>query len=247
MAKTTYDKDFYKSQMDGSRLSASIILPMVFNLINPKSMVDIGCGLGTWLSAASELGIKDILGVDGDYIDKDMLYIPSEKFNSHDLKTKFSSDRKFDLAISLEVAEHLPDSAAATIVDTLTSLSDTVLFSAAIPGQGGNYHINEQWQDYWIAKFEQKGYNAIDYIRPKVWENPDVEFWYAQNSFIFANDRSLDRNPGLKDEMEKCSNFIPRIVHPEIFDKLSNTDNLGLKGWMKAFPGILKAYAGRKF
>jgi hypothetical protein len=87
-------------------------------------------------------------------------------------------DRKYDLAICLEVAEHLPVSSAGTLVDSITRASDLILFSAAIPLQTGTHHINEQWQDYWAALFDQRGFVASDIVRPAIWGRPDVRWWY---------------------------------------------------------------------
>src|SRR5688572_19921778 len=88
--------------------AARIILPLVFELVKPTSVLDVGCGLGTWLSVCDEFGVKDYLGVDGDYVERTKLTILESKFLSVDLRNRFTTKRKFDLVICLEVAEHLP-------------------------------------------------------------------------------------------------------------------------------------------
>lgn len=105
---------------------------------------------------------------------KKKLEIPEERFLSFELNNPFRIDRQFDLVISLEVAEHLPKECAATFVDSLTRLGPVILFSAAIPFQGGTDHINEQWLDYWAKYFQEKGYVAIDCIRKRIWQNDKV-------------------------------------------------------------------------
>lgn len=100
----------------------------------------------------------------------------------HDLTTSLKSDRLFDLVMSLEVAEHLDAKYAETFVDSLTNFGPVILFSAAVPFQGGEHHVNEQWPSYWEELFAKKGYVAVDAIRKHIWQNPEVEWWYAQKS-----------------------------------------------------------------
>jgi len=116
----------------------------------------------------------------------DMLQIPIDRFRAVDLRFPFDLGRKFDLACSLEVAEHLPQTSAQVYVETLVQAAPIVLFSAAIPGQGGMSHVNEQWQSTWAELFAQHGYEPYDYIRPKIYDNPSVEWWYKQNIVLFC-------------------------------------------------------------
>jgi hypothetical protein len=94
---------------------------------------------------------------------------------------------RFDLAISVEVAEHLPPSHSGRFVKELVALAPVVLFSAAIPLQGGVDHQNERWQSYWQGLFEREGYRALDVIRPRVWDDPEVTPFYAQNALLYAS------------------------------------------------------------
>ncbi len=184
---TIYDDEFYGRHRSGSRNSAEVIVPIIIELVSPKSVVDVGCGIGTWLSVFEKSGIRDFLGLDGDYINPQQLLISLSQFRAVDLAKPFEVGRKYDLAISLEVAEHLPEQAAGAFVDLLTRLAPVVFFSAAIPFQGGTGHINEQWPGYWARHFARNDFVAIDVVRPKVWDNERVEFWYAQNALIFAS------------------------------------------------------------
>lgn len=141
---TVYDERFFEELREGARSSARAVVPLVMRMLAPASVVDVGCGLGTWLAVFAENGISDFLGIDGSYVDPLRLEIPRGRFLPHDLSTPLRLDRRFDLAVSLEVAEHLPGSAAETCVGSLAELAPLVLFSAAIPFQGGTNHVNEQ-------------------------------------------------------------------------------------------------------
>jgi len=210
---------------DGSRRSAQAILRIVFDLVQPQSIVDVGCSIGTWLSVCSAMGATDYTGIDGDYVDRNALLIPRERFLSLDLMRPFNLDRRFDLVISLEVAEHLPKESAEGFVNSLVSLGPVVLFSAAIPFQGGTGHINEQWPDYWARFFLQRGYLAIDCLRPRIWSNPDVQVWYAQNCLLFVHREVLGMSDTLRHEQECCAGRPLSIVHPNHYIGAADAKN----------------------
>ncbi|MGA9752032.1 MAG: class I SAM-dependent methyltransferase [Acidobacteriota bacterium] len=180
-----YGVDFYSNQQAGSHRSAQRLVPWLCDLLRPKSVLDVGCGVGTWLRAFKETGIEDFLGLDGEYVRRDQLQIPAAQFLAQDLTLPFRLDRKFDLVVSLEVAEHLPPEAARGFVASLCAHAPFVLFSAAIPGQGGTHHVNEQWPGYWIDLFADCSFALHDCIRPMLWTDDEVEFWYAQNALLF--------------------------------------------------------------
>src|SRR5690349_14919079 len=136
-----YDNSFYTRISDWSLKSANIIVPLIIDYFHPKSVIDIGCGDGTWLSVFSQYGVVDILGVDGDYVEREVLKIPKERFISCNLDFPLSLNQRFDLAICLEVAEHLKENSSAILVDSIVSLSDIIVFSAAVPFQPGDNHI----------------------------------------------------------------------------------------------------------
>ena len=213
---TMYTPEFYQNQRERSQRSARIVLPLVQGFVQPKSVVDIGCGTGSWLSIwQDELGVADIQGVDGAYVDKAQLFIPTEKFQPHDLALPFDLGRRFDLAMSLEVAEHLSAERAETFVQNLTRLAPVVLFSAAIPHQGGTGHINEQWQDYWANLFNQFDYVPVDVIRRPIWDNPNVAWWYAQNTLMYVHRDELVNYPDLKAAAPPDENTDGlNLVHP---------------------------------
>lgn len=226
---TIYDKQFYDTIRSGSYNSAMEIVPIVNELINPKSVIDVGCGTGIWLSVFRRHGIKDIYGVDGDYIDPSCLEINKEDFLAHDLTIPFSIQRTFDLVVSLEVAEHLSIEYSDLFIETLTQLGPAILFSAAIPCQGGLNHLNEQWPEFWIDLFSRKEYRVIDCIRKKVWQNMNVEWWYAQNIFLYVHEDYL-RSNYLKFERElcRCETYQYSIVHPRNYLEKAKLANLSL-------------------
>ncbi|MEG4336974.1 glycosyltransferase [Microcoleus sp. D3_18_C2] len=215
-----YTRDFYQLIGEGTRTSAREIIPLLLDLLQPilpKSVVDVGCGTGSWLAAFHKLGISDCLGIDGDYVDRTILQIPLNQFQSADLKQPLQINRKFDLAISLEVAEHLPATCAENFVNSLTQLAPVILFSAAIPFQGGVEHVNEQWPQYWVYYFQQNGYAVIDCLRKKIWNNEKVEPWYAQNILIFVKQEYLPGYPRLVNEYQNTELNQLAIVHPKIY------------------------------
>jgi SAM-dependent methyltransferase len=211
-----YTKEFYNTQREGSHRSAKTVVPLILALVKPQSVVDVGCGLGTWLWVFKQFGVEDVIGIDGEHVDRAILEIPSEQFLAFDLTQPIKLDRQFDLVVSLEVAEHLPGECAEIFIKSLTKLGPIVLFSAAIPFQGGTDHLNEQWPDYWANHFRENDYQAIDCIRKQVWQDDQVEWWYAQNTLIFARKEYLREHILLKQELEKsCPPSPLSMVHPK--------------------------------
>jgi SAM-dependent methyltransferase len=212
-----YSEGFYAGIGPGSRSSAQVVLPLVFDLIRPRRVADIGCGSGTWLAVARELGVERVLGVDGVWVTPQSLQIPVESFRSADLCDPLALTETFDLVISVEAAEHLPESRAAGFVADLVSLGKAVLFSGAIPRQGGDRHINEQWQAYWADLFAKHGYAAVDCVRPAVWSDTRVDYWYAQNAILYVAKDLLDSNPALQQAHARTHPTQLSVVHPQLF------------------------------
>jgi SAM-dependent methyltransferase len=183
-----YDKSFFDSVTATSNESAAQIIPWVVKTARPSSVLDVGCGEGAWLAAFRAQGINDLVGVDGRYVDQTRLKITPEQFQVADLAQPLSLGRTFDLAICLEVAEHLPLESAETIIRSVTQHAQVALFSAAIPFQDGTDHINEQWPSYWIQKMAERGFRLFDVIRPQFWNDAQVAFWYRQNLMIFMRE-----------------------------------------------------------
>jgi len=211
-----YNGEFYDSQMDGSVKSAKIVLPVILELLpSINSAVDFGCGAGTWLYVLKNLGISEIRGYDGVWAEKKLL-IPRENFTSVEFdKEAINLERKYDLAISLEVAEHLPESSARNFIKTLTDSSDIVLFSAAIPFQGGTNHINERWQSYWRDIFDSYGFAGTDFPRKKIWNEPDVDICYRQNITLYVKKEKLETIAVTKEYFSDKGQM--DCVHPELY------------------------------
>jgi hypothetical protein len=176
--------------------------------------LDVGCGDATWLSVFRKYGVEDITGIDGAYVSRELLQIPEDRFKEVDLAKPFSLGRVFDLAVCLEVAEHLHAECATGFIKSLAALAPVVLFSAAIPRQGGNHHINEQWPDYWARLFGEHGFRPVDFVRKRVWQNNAVEFWYVQNTLLFVQANLLETNPAFNAEFERTNPNQLSIVHP---------------------------------
>ncbi len=243
--KHTYSEGFFELFQDGSYRSAQVIVPLVLQWVEPKRVVDVGCGVGLWLAVVKEHGIEDVLGIDGDYVSRETLRIPEEHFRAIDLEKPIELREKFDLAISMEVAEHIGPQYADTFVNSLTSLSSVVLFSAAIPFQGGTHHLNEQWPDYWVRRFEKRGYVVVDCIRKHVWENSDVEPWYAQNTVLFVRETELPNYPALERERTLSSMQMLSVVHPALWVNAHTGFEQRIVRSMRKTTDIVRSGAGR--
>jgi SAM-dependent methyltransferase len=212
-----YDARFFESLRDGIRKSAAVAVPLFIRLFQPGSVVDVGCGTGLWVQAFRERGFTDVLGIDGPWAANAYLDIPAALFQEHDLTEPLRLERKFDLALCLEVAEHLPTEAAQALVESLTKLAPIVVFSAAIPSQGGSGHINEQWPSVWTARFAECGYRGFTNLRHQLWSAEGVEVWYRQNMLCFVATNRIDVVTHLT-AMEYESPSAPLdVVHPELF------------------------------
>lgn len=194
--------------------SPNEIVPILQKIFNPTSVVDIGCGVGNFLREFKAKGVETITGIDGAWADKEEISrnIQFDNFEEWDLTKEWQPEVIYDLAISLEVAEHIEPEFADTFVKTLTNCSDNIVFSAAVPGQGGQNHINEQWNDYWIEKFAEKGFVKIDFLKPYFWNNKDIFWWYKQNILFFT--KTPEKYAQFQD------NGLFNIVHKDLFQKV---------------------------
>jgi hypothetical protein len=233
MESSAYDTQYYEAFRNGSRESAQVIVPMILDWVTPASVIDVGCGLGDWLSVFQRAGVQDILGVDGDHVREEQLAIDPRYFVRHDLTTAYRSDRRYDLALSVEVAEHLPEECARPLIESLTSLAPVVLFSAAIPKQRGFHHVNCQWPDYWARLFDDCEFVALDCLRGALWNDPRVDWWYRQNLILYVSRAALETRLKLA--------RLPRVdlplalVHPEMLLSLERDLAEWGTGWEKKY------------
>jgi len=215
MTPKDYNNNFHNVHFQNSINSANELIPLFLNYFKPKSVLDIGCGLGAWLSIF-ERNQCEVFGIDGNYVKPKDLVIDQNKFKAYDLNTPYNLEKKFDLVISLEVAEHIYPKNAKIFIDSMCLHSDIVLFSAAVPGQEGTLHFNEQYNDYWINLFSQNGYQCIDFLRHKIWNNNKISWWYRQNILIFIKDTEINNSHYNLVISEKTSS-LNTYIHPELF------------------------------
>ena len=211
--RPVYDDAFYAARDAATRGAARKMLSLLFGRVEIDSVCDVGCGVGTWLSVAGALGAGRVRGFEGAWVKDKPLAVDADRLTFQDLAAPLAGEEAFDLAVCLEVAEHLPESRAESFVRELTARAPMILFGAAVPGQGGQGHVNEQPQSYWAALFEARGYDAYDPLRPALWRDDEVPWWYRQNALVYAEAGSdaaralAGTEPALLD-----------VVHPAMFD-----------------------------
>lgn len=217
MKPNIYKESFFDSHLADSISSAKEIIPKVLQYIQPASVIDVGAGVGTWLLIWEKLGVSDLVGVDGSYVNKEKLLIEKNKFITANLDNGFKIDRKFDLVECLEVAEHIQPKNAENFITSLCKLGDIVLFSAAVPGQEGTMHYNEQYPDFWIALFAKNNFTPYDCLRRQLWTNDKVSWWYRQNIMFFISDGAKEKYPAIIREYQN----VLSLVHPELLNHKS--------------------------
>lgn len=223
-----YDENFYRKQRELCQRYSSVILPVVSEYIHPRNVIDVGCALGGWLEFWQKNFGAEIYGIDGDYVDRSQLFIDEKDFHPANLEERINLNRRFDLAMTIEVAEHLSPARADSFVEDLTRLSDVILFSAAAPATGGVNHVNEQWQSYWAQKFLRLGYVAVDCIRSRIWTDNRISDIRKQTAFIYVKSTELYRYPELNEfYLKHRDTLIYDLIHLLVFAnrliKLKNT------------------------
>lgn len=217
MSKSLYSKGFYAQNIKSSTPSSHAILGKLFPHYLPKSVVDFGCGSGAWLAGAEALGASELRGFDGPWVDPRELTSPNIDFSPINFENEFPNiTKKYDLAISVEVAEHIGESRTEDFINLVASASDVVIFSAAIPYQGGTHHVNEQPQSYWIKLFSDAGFEHYDIFRAAIWNNENVRWWFRQNIFLMVHRESnaIDRNV-----LRSLEAPLVDVVHPANFQR----------------------------
>jgi SAM-dependent methyltransferase len=241
-----YDKEYFGTIRRGAEAAAPRIVSEVLKILSPRSVIDVGCGVGTWLAEFQRCGITDVVGIDGDYIDANALAIEPRFFIARDLRRRLDINRRFDLAISLEVAEHLPQECALGFVGELVNLAPTVLFSAAVPFQRGEEHANEQWPDYWAQLFSGFGFAPLDCIRSRIWMDDHIDYWYRQNTILYMRADYLESNSELKRIADRQSSTVLPLVHPEVYTARSRPPTPSVADLLRALPRAVVTAAVRR-
>lgn len=245
-SRKAYSSSFFESYKKTSRNSAEAVAAIMMELVGPASVIDFGCGIGTWLSVFSKMNVKTIKGVDGDHVDRSKLLISGEDFIAANLDLPVTVGGSYDLAMSVEVGEHLKKESAKPFVDTLCSVAPVVMFGAAIPFQGGECHINEQWPTYWAEMFAQNGYTAVDCIRKRVWNDPSVAYYYAQNTLVYVDANRIDDYPLLKEELRTTDPRMFSLVHPTKWEEANGPKGMPLGRLFKILPATLVRTVGAR-
>jgi SAM-dependent methyltransferase len=234
-----YDRNFYTSEPPEIQLqSPRAIVPLVTSLVHPKSVVDVGCGSGAWLRAFQEQGVERILGIEGSYVDASWLLISKECVCQLDLTQPFRLRESFDLGVCLEVAEHLPKVCAEGLVESLVSIAPVILFSAAVPLQGGVNHVNEQWPDYWAQIFLGHNYRQVDVLRKRIWKLATIKYFYRQNIFLYVREDRIAENLEFQEAVGDSNDLM--LVHHSILNA-----QLGLRSILKNLAKSAWKFAGR--
>lgn len=203
----SYSTDYYDQTVAGSLASAEVIAPIALSLLAPTSVCDVGCGSGAWLVPFAARGCR-ILGMDGPWAMNSLL-IDASDFRAVDLTQPITASGPFDLALCLEVAEHLPPDCAWRLVSLLTDIAPAILFSAAAPGQGGVDHLNEQPMSFWQDLFSRRGFTCFDAVRRQVWKNHLVQPWYRFNTRLFIRKNHLATRPHLMNDLGRLTGRRP--------------------------------------
>ena len=242
-ADSPYDDVFYEYQREGALRSARLLLPLLHEAFPIASVLDVGCGAAAWLAAHQEAGVAEVLGIDGDYLDPALLLIDPARFRPMDITQPLDLGRRFDLVQCLEVAEHVPAAAGPVLVDNLARHGERILFSAAVPGQGGKGHINERPLGYWRDLFAARGYRAFDFIRPRIAHQDGVEWWYRYNTLLYVHGDAADALPA---EVRRAE-IAPGAAIPDVSPLPMRVRKLMLRVLPQATVSQLAAIKHRQF
>jgi len=234
-----YPAEWHRIYSDMTGESARRVLPPLLDRFGARSLIEIGCGQGHWSLAASCHGISDLLAIDGPWNDRQALLIAPQAYRAAQLEQPLELGRRFDIAVCLEVAEHVAPFGANMLVRSLIDASDVVLFGAAIPLQGGHGHINEQWPSYWRRLFAVHGYQPFDLVRPAHWNDREIHYWYRQNCFVYVNHRNAKAMEAAGEPLRGEALALMDAVHPEKFEDIAAYRAIAGKRLLRALPAWL--------
>lgn len=244
---TLYSNAFFDELDEFSVRSAAVVVPLVFELLRPSSVLDIGCGRGAWLQAFKRVGVGHVQGIDGSYALGPQLAIAPEEFLAHDLRLPLGLHKEFDLALCLEVVEHLPLRAGVRLLGEMCKLAPAALFSAAVPGQGGRNHIAEQPPWFWRQCFADLGFLRFDVLRLHLVADNRVAWWYRQNLLLYVRRDAVQEFPGLLDSQNSTDLAELDVIHTTILENL-----FSFRGMLHQLPkalkrALLRRIYGRRF
>jgi len=241
-----YDRAFYEEQFDGSLASARVLVGLMTTWFQPDSVLDIGCGRGAWLKAWHEQGVRKLVGVDGPWNDGADMVEPAIEFRATNLEQPLTGTVSFDLAMSIEVVEHLSPEAGVSVVDSLTGTASVVMFSAAFSGQGGVHHVHERYHSHWGMLFRERGFSCFDAFRPRVWTDQRVAPWHRANVFLFVRDGHALANQLSARGITPLSDLgFMDAVHPWLYERWRSHE-IGVRGHIRAIgPGLVRALRRR--
>ena len=209
VSASAFDPELHARFRAGAQASAVVVVPAAMELVRPQRVIDVGCGEGWFARKFAELGCS-VDAVDAFVVEGRRDGVSWRRADLCDSGLDLGSDR-YDLAVCLEVAEHLSFDCADALVDLLRTLAPVILFSAAIPGQRGHGHVNEQWPEFWAERFRPHGFVASEHLRWKLWDDEAVEPWYRQNLLVFADREWFAARKIEPTDRPRC------VVHPTLF------------------------------
>ena len=250
MRHTAYNDSFFGNMHVVSACSAEVVVPLLMDKLSPRSVLDVGCGTGAWLNEFRRRGVTDIRGIEGDWAPGRFLEFADDLIHRADAGAGFDLGRRFDLVVSVEVAEHIEPGSARRFVENLTHHGDFVYFTAAVPGQGGTSHLNEQWPDYWSALFAEFGFRLLDWPRQELWENARVDACVIQNGFLYVRE-----GVPVPDGIGKSNPWPLRMIHPRLFrhtlQKMSDPETLKAcltaKRALMLLPALIRRSVSERF
>ncbi len=181
----------HADEVPGAVLAARHVVPLILEAVGAvQSVVDLGGGTGAWLRTMQRHGVETVLLIDTPEVEPDLL-VDTSNFLAANLERGFPEVPRFDLAVCVEVAEHLQAERAEPLVEWLTSTADRVVFSAALPGQHGKGHVHLQPPGYWAGLFAARGFVRRDVLRGRLIQEDEVPFWYRQNLLVYTREPAL--------------------------------------------------------
>lgn len=212
----SYSDTYFDKHEMAARNSARQVVPFVMSVLRPTSIADVGCGSGQWTKEFISNGVRKAYAFDAFASPCWGVTANSVEFQKIDLENRVADFPDVELVCWLEVAEHLSESSCSRILSDIVERTDAILFSCALPGQGGTGHISERRLSDWVSDFEEVGFCCEDILRPRFWNDEDISWWYRQNTVIFVKENSVASNAILKFQLPTFRGM--DLIHPDLFE-----------------------------